>query len=81
MLILNPDLDFRNFDAKVHFRANLGPNSQSCPFHLKIGTHGISSILIPNPDLGSKLPDLSENWYKQYLKDADSESRLRFLKF
>ena len=29
----------------------------------------------------SKLFVLSENWYSQYVKDADSESKLRFLKF
>ena len=42
---------------------------------------------IPNPFLGkfrpknSKLSVLSKNWYTWYLKDVDSESRLRFLKF
>ena len=46
VLIPNPDLDFSNFDPKIHFWANLGPKSQSCPFCLKIGTHGISMILI-----------------------------------
>ena len=51
MLIPNPDLDFWNFDPKIHFWANLGPKIQSCPFCLKIGTHNISRMLIPNPDL------------------------------
>ena len=51
VLILNPDLDFWNFDAKVHFRANLGPKIQSCPICLKIGTNSISRTLIPNPAL------------------------------
>ena len=46
MLIPNPDLDFRNFDPKIHFWANLGPKIQSCPFCLEIGTHGISRMLI-----------------------------------
>ena len=46
VLIPNPDLDFWNFDPKIHFWANLGPKSQSCPFCLKIGTHGISRLLI-----------------------------------
>ena len=27
------------------------PKIQSCPFWLKIGTHGILEVLIPNPDL------------------------------
>ena len=31
---------------------NLGQNIKSCPFWLKIGTHGILEVLIPNPDLG-----------------------------
>ena len=49
MLIPNSDLDFCNFDPKIHFWANVGPKSQSCPFYLNIGTHGISrmTILIP----------------------------------
>ena len=51
MLILNPDLDFWNFDPKIHFWANLGPKTQSCPFCLKIGTHGISRMLILIPTL------------------------------
>ena len=29
---------------------NLGRKIQSCPFWLKIGSHGISEVLIPNPD-------------------------------
>ena len=51
VLIPNPDLDFWNFDPKIHFWANLGPKIQSCPFCLKIGAHSISRMLIPNPDL------------------------------
>ena len=51
VLISNPDLDFWNFDPKIHFWANLGPKSQSCPFCLKIGTHGISRMLILIPTL------------------------------
>ena len=46
MLILNPDLDFKNFDPKIHFSVNLDPKIQSCPFCLKIGTHSISKMLI-----------------------------------
>ena len=30
---------------------NLGQKIKSCPFWLKIGTHGILEVLIPNPDL------------------------------
>ena len=30
---------------------NLGRKIQSCPFWLKIGSHGILKLLIPNPDL------------------------------
>ena len=46
MQIPNPDLDFWNSDPKIHFWANLGPKIQSCLFCLKIGTHGISRMLI-----------------------------------
>ena len=75
---------------------NLGRKNKSWRFWLKIGTYGISEVLIPNPDLDfqpqnpffgkfgpkiSKLFVLSENWRTQDLKDADFESRLRFLKF
>ena len=31
---------------------NFGLKIKSCPFWLKIGTHGILEVLIPNPDLG-----------------------------
>ena len=51
MLIPNPDLDFWNFDCKIHFWANLGLKTQSCPFCLKIGAHGISRMLILIPTL------------------------------
>ena len=46
VLIPNPDLDFWNFDPKIHFWANLSPEIQSCLFCLKVGTHGISRMLI-----------------------------------
>ena len=46
MLIPNPGLDFWNFHSKIHFWANLGLKSQRCLLCLKIGTHGISSMLI-----------------------------------
>ena len=53
MLILNPDLHFWNFDPKIHFWANLGLKSQRFPFCQKIGTRGISKILILIPTLVS----------------------------
>ena len=96
MLILKPDLDFWNSDAKSHFWANLGPKIQSCLFSLKIGAHSIPRMMILNPDqkfwpqnpfLGkfgpkhSKLSVSSESWCMRYLKDADSKWKLRFLKF
>ena len=37
VLIPFPNLDFWNFDPKIHFWVNLGQKSQSCPFCLKIG--------------------------------------------
>ena len=51
VLTQNQDLDFWNFDPKIHFWANLGLKSQSCPFYPKIGTHGISRMLILIPTL------------------------------
>ena len=51
LLIPNPDLDFWNSDLKIHFWANLGPKIQSCLFCLKLGTHGISRMLIFIPAL------------------------------
>ena len=44
-------LRFWNSDPKIHFWANLGSKIQSCPFCLKSGSHSISRMLIPNPDL------------------------------
>ena len=38
-------------NPKIHFWANLGSKSQSCPFCLKIGTHGISRMLILIPTI------------------------------
>ena len=49
--IPNPDLNFWNFDHKIHFWANLCPKIQRCLFCLKIGAHSISRMLILNPDL------------------------------
>ena len=51
VLIPNLDLDFWNFEHKIHCWANLGPKIQNCPFCLKIGALSISRILIPNLDL------------------------------
>ena len=51
MLIPNPDLDFWNSDPEIHFWANLGPKTQSCSFCMKIGTHGISKMLILVPSV------------------------------
>ena len=51
VLILDPDLDFWNSDPKKHFWANLGLKSQSCSFCFKIGTYGISKMLIFIPIL------------------------------
>ena len=45
-----PNLD-QISNPKIHFWANLGPKIQSCPFCLKIGTHGISRMLILIPTL------------------------------
>ena len=49
MLIFFSALVFWISNPKIIFLANLGQNSQSCPFFLKIGTHGIlwKLILIP----------------------------------
>ena len=47
----NPDLDFSNFNPKIHFWTNLGPKSQICTSCLKIGTHSISRMLILIPTL------------------------------
>ena len=73
---------------------SLGRKIKSRPFWLKIGTHGILELLIPNPDLDFRNSDpkihfwanlsksvLSESWCTQYLKNADSKSRLRFWNF
>ena len=94
-------LRFLKFWPQNPLWANLGPKLESCPFCLKIGTHSISRILIPNPDLdfanfdpkihfwanlGPKTQNCPYVWklvhmFSIGLKDADSKSRLRFLKF
>ena len=40
------NISFQNLQSKIHFWANLSQKTQSCPFCLKIGTHGISKMLI-----------------------------------
>ena len=40
-----------NSDPQIYFWANLGRKSQSCLFFLKIGTHGILTMLILIPTL------------------------------
>ena len=42
---------FEILTPKIYFWANLSPKIQGCLFCLKIGTHSISRMLIPNPDL------------------------------
>ena len=56
-------------NPKIHFWANLGSKSQSCPFCLKIGTKGISRMLILIPTLvlwisNSKFP-FGQIWVKK----------------
>ena len=41
----------QNIGRNWAFSSNLGRKIKSCPFWLKIGTHGILEVLIPNPDL------------------------------
>ena len=76
---------------------NLGRKTQSCPFCLKTGTHGILEVLIQNPELEfwnstslpppefeSKKQKLSvshEIWYTWYFRRDDFESGVRFSKF
>ena len=68
---------------------NLGRKIKSCPFWLKIGTHGILEVLILNPTsvfwnfnlksiFGQTLP---ENWLTEYLEDIGSCSDISFLTF
>ena len=41
----------RNIARNGAISPTLGRNIQNCPFWLKIGSHGILEVLIPNPDL------------------------------
>ena len=67
--IPNPDLDFWNSDLKIHYWANLGWKSQSCPYFLKTGTHGILMMLILIPTLFFWISDpkyfLGKIWTKK----------------
>ena len=51
MLIPDPELNFRNSGPKIHYWVNFGQKSQSCLFFQRIGTHGISRMLIFIPTL------------------------------
>ena len=57
MQIPNLDLDFWNSDPKTHFCAHFGRKSQSCLFFLKIGMHGILTMLILIPTLVFRIPN------------------------
>ena len=45
------NISFLNFQTLTYFWLNLCQTCQSCPFCLKIGTHGISRMLILIPTL------------------------------
>ena len=45
------NISFLNFQPQIPFWANFGQKNQSCPFFLKIGTHGICRMLILIPTL------------------------------
>ena len=97
VLISNPDLEFRNSNPQIIFWANLSRKSQSWPFCLKIGIHGILEELILHPDLVFQNSDHkihfwanldrkiqnwpSENWHTWYRGGADSASEPPFSKF
>ena len=57
---------------------NLGRKIKSCPFWLKIGTHGILEVLIPNPDLDFWNSDPKIHFWANL--DRKSQSCLFFLK-
>ena len=46
-----PRIRFLKFRPQNPFLGKFGPKIQRCPFCLNIGTHSISRMLIPNPDL------------------------------
>ena len=62
-------LGFLKFQLKIHFWANLGRKNQSCLFFLKIGTHGILTMLILISTLGFWISDpksiFGEIWAKK----------------
>ena len=55
--IPNLDLNFWNSDPKINFWGNLDRKSKKCPLCLKIGTHGISRMLILIPTLVFCIPN------------------------
>ena len=88
----------QNIARNWEISPNLDRKIQSYPFCLKIGTHCIFEVMIPNLNLGfqksnpkiyfwviwaekSNLSALPENWYTEYLKDADSYFGISFLNF
>ena len=92
MLIPNPDLEFWNFDPKIHFWANLGPKckvlrfvwklvhlvSQRCWFLFQ---HWFCEFQMLISFLGKFGPKNSKlSILTENLGSADSESGLRFLK-
>ena len=85
---------FEIWKPKIHFWANLGQKSQSCPVWLKIGTQRVSTMVILIPTLffsvlnlksfldkfeEKKLFILTENWHTWYFVDADSYFNNSFL--
>ena len=57
MQIPIPDLEFWNSNPKTHFCASFGRKCQSCSFFLKIGMHGIFTMLILIPTLVFWIPN------------------------
>ena len=45
---------------------NLGRKIKSCPFWLKIGTHGISEVLIPNPEIPTAKSIFGQIWTQKF---------------
>ena len=56
------------YNPKVYLWANLGQKNKSCPFRLKIATHGILEELIPNPDLDFRNSDPKIHFYTIWAK-------------
>ena len=45
---------------------NLGRKIKCCPFWLKIGTHGISEVLIPNPEIPTPKSIFEQIWTQKF---------------